>query len=289
MYKRLKSLILISVIVILAVGCSKEESKVGETKVEKTSKEEKVVQEVKGVEDILTGKYIHIADNKSDTGSIFYFKEDEIVLMYGYHVDLYKILERNSSENSTTYKLSTTEFGNPDNVINSTLSISKNEDGSIYMKWQYEDGSSNEENNLKLLTAKECVESIVSSYPTYKHDRLWDDLGLTAELFDEVYKEVSKKESNNQISAEEALQICKDKIKGTWNTDNLFIGDGEFGLERVIDINGRQYYGVYYRETDDIVGDFRFCVSISTGEVFYQDVADMQSLTPIDEYLKEVL
>ena len=45
---------------------------------------------------------------------------------------------------------------------------------------------------------------------------------------------------------------------------------------------------MYYQD-EDVVGDFRFCVNISTGEVFYQSTADLQSLTPIDEYLKEVL
>lgn len=30
-------------------------------------------------------------------------------------------------------------------------------------------------------------------------------------------------------------------------------------------------------------------MNISTGKVFYQSTADLKSLTPIDEYLKEVL
>ncbi len=283
MYKRLVSVILISVTVILAVGCSKEEAKL-----EEIPNGEKVSQEVKGVEEILNGKYVHIVEDQNDTGSIYYFKDDEIALIYGYHIDIYEILERNSSDKSITYKLRTTEFGSSDNIINSTLNISKNEDDTINMKWEYEDGSVYEENNLKLMNARESVKSIISSYPTYRHDRSWDDFGLTSQLFDEVYKELSKKELDKQISEEEALQICKDSIKGTWNTDNLFIGNGEFGLDKIININGRQYYGVYYQD-EDVVGDFRFCVNISTGEVFYQSTADLKSLTPIDEYLKEVL
>lgn len=283
MYKRLVSLILISAAVMLSIGCSKEESKI-----EEPQKAEEVVQEAKGVEEILKGKYIHIVENQNDTGTIYYFKDNEIVLIYGYHADAHEIVEKNSSDSNTIYKLKTTELGNPNNVIRFTLDISKNEDNTLNIKWSYEDGSVYEENNLKLMNAKECVESIIESYPTYKHDRDWDDFGLTSELFDEVYKEVSKNESTNQISEEEALQICKDKIKGTWNTDNLFIGDGEFGLDKIININNRQYYEVYYKD-EDIVGDFRFCVSISTGEVFYQSTGDLQTLTPIDEYLREVL
>ena len=59
-------------------------------------------------------------------------------------------------------------------------------------------------------------------------------------------------------------------------------GSGDY---KIVDINGDKYYGIYY-VNDGIVGDYRYCVSISTGEVFFQDVVNLESLTPIDEYLQ---
>lgn len=42
---------------------------------------------------------IHIIDDQSDTGSIYYFEDNEIVLLYGYHADIYKIENKNLDDN----------------------------------------------------------------------------------------------------------------------------------------------------------------------------------------------
>ena len=51
--------------------------------------------------------------------------------------------------------------------------------------------------------------------------------------------------------------------------------------------NGKEYYGIYYIN-DDIVGDFRFLVDKSTGEVFYETVPLLENLIPIDQYIGEL-
>ena len=289
MYKKSISLILAIATLVLLVGCSKETKK--EISNDEVPKAEETIQSggrVKGGEKLeknLNGKYIHIVEDQDDTGSIYYFRGNEIVLLFGYHADVYKI-ENKKLDDNITYNLSTKEFGNPDNTINSVLNLSQNEDKTINMKWEYEDGNSFENNNLKILTAKECVQSIISSYPSYEHDRNWDDFGLTSQLFDQVYNEIYKEELSSQITEEKALELCKEKVKHIWGADYLSLGDNEFGLDKVIELNGRKYYGIYYID-DGVPGDFRFCVNISTGEVFYQDVSDLQSLTPINEYLQE--
>ena len=154
------------------------------------------------------------------------------------------------------------------------------------MMWNCENGNCFEKNNLKLLTAEECVQSIVSSYPSYKHDRNWEEFGLTQELFNQAYDEIQEEELSKQITEEEALELCKEKVKDVWDADSLTLGTDDSGLDKVIELNGHKYYGIYYIN-DGMAGDFRFCVNASTGEVFFQSSADLQSLTAIDEYLQE--
>lgn len=273
MYKKSIAIILVIAALILLVGCSKQPQK-------ETPKEEKPK-----VEETLNGKYIHMIENQNDTGTIYYFKNNEIILLYGYHADSYKIEDRKSDDN-LTYNLSSKEFGNPDNVINSFLNLSQNEDETLNMKWDCEDGNSFEKNNIKIMTAEECVQSIVSSYPSYKHDRNWEEFGLTEKLFNQAYGKVQEEELSKQITEEEALALCKEKVKDVWDADSLTLGTDDAGFDRIIELNGRKYYGIYYIN-DGMAGDFRFCVNASTGEVFFQSAADLQSLTPIDEYLQE--
>lgn len=283
MYKKSITLILAIVALILLIGCSKQPQK--ETPKEEKTKVEKIVKKGDKLEENLNEKYIHIVENQNDTGTIYYFKNNEIILLYGYHADSYKIEDR-KSDNNLIYNLSSKEFGNPNNTINSFLHLSQNEDETLNMMWNCENGNSFEKNNLKLLTAEECVQSIVSSYPSYKHDRNWEEFGLTQELFNQAYDEIQEDELSKQITEEEALELCKEKVKDVWDADSLTLGTDDSGLDKVIELNGHKYYGIYYIN-DGVAGDFRFCVNASTGEVFFQSSADLQSLTAIDEYLQE--
>ncbi|MCC3669349.1 MULTISPECIES: hypothetical protein [Terrisporobacter] len=283
MYKKSITLILAIVALILLIGCSKQPQK--ETPKEEKTKVEKIVKKGDKLEENLNEKYIHIVENQNDTGTIYYFKNNEIILLYGYHADSYKIEDR-KSDNNLIYNLSSKEFGNPNNTINSFLHLSQNEDETLNMMWNCENGNCFEKNNLKLLTAEECVQSIVSSYPSYKHDRNWEEFGLTQELFNQAYDEIQEEELSKQITEEEALELCKEKVKDVWDADSLTLGTDDSGLDKVIELNGHKYYGIYYIN-DGMAGDFRFCVNASTGEVFFQSSADLQSLTAIDEYLQE--
>lgn len=283
MYKKSITLILAIVALILLIGCSKQPQK--ETPKEEKTKVEKIVKNGDKLEENLNEKYIHIVENQNDTGTIYYFKNNEIILLYGYHADSYKIEDR-KSDNNLIYNLSSKEFGNPNNTINSFLHLSQNEDETLNMMWNCENGNCFEKNNLKLLTAEECVQSIVSSYPSYKHDRNWEEFGLTQELFNQAYDEIQEEELSKQITEEEALELCKEKVKDVWDADSLTLGTDDSGLDKVIELNGHKYYGIYYIN-DGMAGDFRFCVNASTGEVFFQSSADLQSLTAIDEYLQE--
>ncbi len=283
MYKKSITLILAIVALILLIGCSKQPQK--ETPKEEKTKVEKIVKKGDKLEENLNEKYIHIVENQNDTGTIYYFKNNEIILLYGYHADSYKIEDR-KSDNNLIYNLSSKEFGNPNNTINSFLHLSQNEDETLNMMWNCENGNCFEKNNLKLLTAEECVQSIVSSYPSYKHDRNWEEFGLTQELFNQAYDEIQEDELSKQITEEEALELCKEKVKDVWDADSLTLGTDDSGLDKVIELNGHKYYGIYYIN-DGMAGDFRFCVNASTGEVFFQSSADLQSLTAIDEYLQE--
>lgn len=283
MYKKSITLILAIVALILLIGCSKQPQK--ETPKEEKTKVEKIVKKGDKLEENLNEKYIHIVENQNDTGTIYYFKNNEIILLYGYHADSYKIEDR-KSDNNLIYNLSSKEFGNPNNTINSFLHLSQNEDETLNMMWNCENGNCFEKNNLKLLTAEECVQSIVSSYPSYKHDRNWEEFGLTQELFNQAYDEIQEEELSKQITEEEALELCKEKVKDVLDADSLTLGTDDSGLDKVIELNGHKYYGIYYIN-DGMAGDFRFCVNASTGEVFFQSSADLQSLTAIDEYLQE--
>ena len=283
MYKKSITLILAIVALILLIGCSKQPQK--ETPKEEKTKVEKIVKKGDKLEENLNEKYIHIVEKQNDTGTIYYFKNNEIILLYGYHADSYKIEDR-KSDNNLIYNLSSKEFGNPNNTINSFLHLSQNEDETLNMMWNCENGNCFEKNNLKLLTAEECVQSIVSSYPSYKHDRNWEEFGLTQELFNQAYDEIQEEELSKQITEEEALELCKEKVKDVWDADSLTLGTDDSGLDKVIELNGHKYYGIYYIN-DGMAGDFRFCVNASTGEVFFQSSADLQSLTAIDEYLQE--
>ena len=283
MYKKSIAIILAIAALILLVGCSKQPQK--ETPKEEKPKAEETIKKGDKLEETLNGKYIHMIENQNDTGTIYYFKNNEIILLYGYHADSYKIEDR-KSDNNLIYNLSSKEFGNPNNTINSFLHLSQNEDETLNMMWNCENGNCFEKNNLKLLTAEECVQSIVSSYPSYKHDRNWEEFGLTQELFNQAYDEIQEEELSKQITEEEALELCKEKVKDVWDADSLTLGTDDSGLDKVIELNGHKYYGIYYIN-DGMAGDFRFCVNASTGEVFFQSSADLQSLTAIDEYLQE--
>jgi len=90
-----------------------------------------------------------------------------------------------------------------------------------------------------------------------------------------------------EISEEEALKICKEKLKEIWSSDWLKLGTNEAGLDKIVSVNDKEYYGIYYIN-DDIVGDFRFLVDKSTGEVFYDTVPILENLIPVDQYIAEL-
>ena len=94
MYKKSITLILAIVALILLIGCSKQPQK--ETPKEEKTKVEKIVKKGDKLEENLNEKYIHIVENQNDTGTIYYFKNNEIILLYGYHADSYKIEDRKS-------------------------------------------------------------------------------------------------------------------------------------------------------------------------------------------------
>ena len=289
MYKKLASLGLSIAAFMMLVGCSKEPQKVeqppnSEVVQEEIVKEEVVVKKGEKLEKDLNGKYVHISDDLNDSGSIYYFRENELILLYGFHLETYNIENKILNDN-ITYDLSTIDFYEPDSILNYTLTISENNDKTINMNWVVPGGESFIDADLKLLTAKECVESVLSSNPSYIHDRDWEEFGLTYELFYQVSNEMSlnevSDEVSNEITEEKALELCKEKV----GSDYLTLGSDEYGMDKIVDINGDKYYGIYY-VNDGIVGDYRYCVSISTGEVFFQDVVNLESLTPIDEYLQ---
>jgi len=88
------------------------------------------------------------------------------------------------------------------------------------------------------------------------------------------------------ISEEKALDICKEKVSGIWSSEFLKVGTDESGSDKIININDKTYYAIYYiNEEFDTIADFRFLVDQASGEVFYQSPEDLNKLIPIDEYI----
>lgn len=109
------------------------------------------------------------------------------------------------------------------------------------------------------------------------------------EVKEDKQEEVVVKEEESvpvikEMSEEEALEICKNELEGIWDWDVLKLGSNEYGLEKIVYINGVKYYGIYFIDTDGIVGDFRYLVDSSSGEVFFQTSANLVELIPIEEY-----
>jgi len=102
-----------------------------------------------------------------------------------------------------------------------------------------------------------------------------------------------EEESNTEtidktISEEKALDICKERLAEIWNVDFLSVGSDESGSDKIVNINDKTYYVIYYIDDEnDIMADFRFLVDESSGELFYQSPEDLNKLVPIDEYLSE--
>jgi len=102
-----------------------------------------------------------------------------------------------------------------------------------------------------------------------------------------------EEESNTEtidktISEEKALDICKERLAEIWNVDFLSVGSDESGSDKIVNINDKTYYAIYYIDDEnDIMADFRFLVDESSGELFYQSPEDLNKLVPIDEYLSE--
>lgn len=88
------------------------------------------------------------------------------------------------------------------------------------------------------------------------------------------------------ISEDKALDICKEKLTGVWNIDFLRVGTDESGSDKIININDKTYYAIYYvNEEFDTIADFRFLVDQASGDMFYQSPEDLSKLIPIDEYI----
>lgn len=116
-----------------------------------------------------------------------------------------------------------------------------------------------------------------------------EDINNTVQQEGKIDNTESEEESQiiEEISEEDALKLCKEKLNGIWNTDYLKLGTNESGIDKIVSFNGKEYYGIYYIN-DDIVGDFRFLVDKSTGEVFYETVPLLENLIPIDQYIAEL-
>lgn len=271
-----------------------------ENEVKESNKIEAVVEE-ENLKDQLKGKYIY-KKTEYEPGDILYFKDDkEIISIYSYHADIYNIKDISSTSDKITYKLETSPLGEDDNIVNCTLNIEKDtEEDTVSMTWIYEDGSSSE-SNLKIYNATQCVEAIYKDYPNYKHDKDWNNLGLTTEIFNQVYSSIkkdntsvnntdaSKSDKNrpkdiNKLSDEKALQICKSKLKGIIDLNYLHLGDNKYGMDKIVNYNNINYYCVYI-EDEECTADYRFCINENDGSVFYEDVSAFGKLTPIDTYI----
>lgn len=116
-----------------------------------------------------------------------------------------------------------------------------------------------------------------------------ENINNTLQQDNQIDNTESEEESQvtEEISEEKALKLCKEKVKEVWSTDWLKLGTNEAGLDKIVSFNGKEYYGIYYIN-DDIVGDFRFLVDKSTGEVFYESVPLLENLIPIDQYIAEL-
>ena len=86
------------------------------------------------------------------------------------------------------------------------------------------------------------------------------------------------------ISEENALEKCKEKLDGILTTEFLELGTDEYGLDKIVSYNDKTYYGIYY-VNGGIVGDFRFLVEQSKGDIFYDAIPGSNNLIPIDEYI----
>lgn len=107
-----------------------------------------------------------------------------------------------------------------------------------------------------------------------------------AEVEDTSISNLEKNTSTEKITQSQALKICQEKLNGILSSKYLILGTNEYGLDRIITINEKEYYCVYY-EDEECTGDFRFCINSSTGDVYFQSVGDLKALTTIDEYIKE--
>ena len=304
-------LIMILSVTLLFTACSKNTDSNNEIKQNNEVKNEASMSiEEDKLSNSLKGNYIHVV-TEYEPGQIIYFKDDkEIVSIFSYHADSFDIKEMTSDSTSATYRLETNEFGEPKNIINATLNITQEED-TVSMTWIYDDSSSSL-SQLKILTAKECIEAIYKAYPNYEHDKDWNYLGLTDSMFSQIYS--SKPQSNNtnkpskkntvdnktvdnkkesdsnkeiKISDKQALEICKSKLKGVLSTQYLRLGDNKYGMVKTITYKDIMYYCIYW-EDEEVAADYRFLVNSNTGEVFYEDVSAFGKLTPIKQYIESI-
>ncbi|RDY29407.1 hypothetical protein CHL78_001530 [Romboutsia weinsteinii] len=298
---------LLSVILIISISitaCSKPRQDTNQEIDNNETKE--VITDVKKekLTDMLKGKYI-FGKTDYEPGEILYFKDDkEIISLYSYHIEISNVKEVISDKDSATYKLETTGSEDSKETTNCTLTISKESEDTISMTWIYDDEDNNgNASDVKILDAKECVESIYKAYPNYNHDKDWNNIGLTDEIFKEVNSSLNEnnkqvnsskensnktpnKESNNKdkISESKALEICKSKLKGVLGTDFLILGDGQYGMVKTVTYSGVNYYCIYL-QSEECIADYRFCVNTNSGEVFYEDVSAFGKLTPISKYI----
>lgn len=235
---------------------------------------------------LLYGKYLYNDIENRGIGEIFCFTKEEIVVLYTYEAGVHKVKSTSSDANSAIFELESSEHGSPENILSSRLKVVKTNDTSVSLEWSSSETSTRTSKKMKILNAEECVRAIAKAHPDYKHDQNWDELGLTKELFTKVFGagKTNNSSTEGNISPEEALQLCKNKLAGVVNADYLNIANNTPGLPSSVKHNGVNYIYVYYT-IDGIAADFRYCVRDTDGSIFFEDAANPGKFVDIDTYI----
>ena len=99
-------------------------------------------------------------------------------------------------------------------------------------------------------------------------------------------KDKQNTQTDNTITENKALQLCKQKLVGIWAPDFLTLGTNKSGINRIVKVGNKEYYAIYHIDKkENIVADFRFLVEKSSGKIFYQSPEDLNKLVSIDDYI----
>ena len=237
---------------------------------------------------LLEGKYLYNNTENSGLGEVFCFTKDEIVVIYTYEASVHSVKSISSDTDNATFELESSELGSPENIIPSTLKVTKIKDSSVSLEWSSGETPMRISKEMKILSAEECVSSIVKAHPDFPYDQNWDDLGLTKEMFNKALDRIqsagnstknidsnnnnnndtSKSTSSNdstsenhltsdKISESEAISICDQKVRAIgWHDDS-------YGSSFSQGITREKYYHIMYDNGES------FAVNMYTGEVHH--------------------